>query len=121
MSSGRRSSAASEAFFRIEPEGAALFVRASPGAARESVGGRWTGPDGEARLVVRVVAPADRGRANRAVCALIARALGLPKSAVSIRAGAKDRLKTLAVAGEAGDLAQRLSRLAANESSGDGA
>lgn len=75
--------------------GAVIRVRVNPGASRTIVGGCWQGPDGEKRLIVRVSAPPDKGKANKAVIEAIAKAFGLPKSAVSITAGEKDRLKTL--------------------------
>jgi uncharacterized protein (TIGR00251 family) len=74
-----------------------LPVRVSPGARREGVGGVWTDEKGQARLVVRVAAPPEDGRANKAVCAAVAAAFGLPKSAVAVTAGEKSRLKTLSV------------------------
>lgn len=71
----------------------------------------WTGPSGEQRLSVRVSAPPDGGRANKAVAALIAKTLGLPKSAASITAGDKDRLKTVALAGDPEAIGARLALL----------
>jgi uncharacterized protein YggU (UPF0235/DUF167 family) len=46
---------------------------------------------------VYVTSPPVEGRANKAVCEAIARALHLPKSAVSIRAGQTSRIKVLAI------------------------
>ena len=74
--------------------------------------GLWRGPDGTERLAIRVAAPPDKDRANRAAVETLARALGLPKSAVSIRAGAKDRLKTIAIADGSGAIAEQLASLA---------
>ena len=47
----------------------------------------------------------DKGKANAAVVALLARALGVPKSAVSVVSGETSRLKTLAIAGDSAALA----------------
>ncbi|MBX6747158.1 MAG: DUF167 domain-containing protein, partial [Acetobacteraceae bacterium] len=52
-------------------------------------------------------APED-GRANRAVCATLAKALGIAPSAVQVVLGATAREKTLAIAGDPGDLSARL-------------
>ncbi len=49
------------------------------------------------RLGLRVQAPPDRGRANKAVCALLAKSLGIPKSSVRILAGEKSSLKTVGI------------------------
>jgi uncharacterized protein YggU (UPF0235/DUF167 family) len=50
-------------------------------------------------LRVRVAAPPLDGRANDAVVLLIARAAGLPRSAVSLVGGERSRDKTLRVVG----------------------
>ena len=91
--------------------GADIRIRVNPGASRTVVGGLWQGPDGERRLVVRVSAPPDKGKANKAVTAAVAKAFGLPKSAVSITAGEKDRLKTLQLETDAASVTARLEDL----------
>lgn len=89
-----------------------ISVRATPGASKDAAGGAWTGPDGAPRLVVRVTAPADDGRANRAVESVLASAFGLPKSAVSIVSGTKNRLKTVSLDGpDETALSERLAEL----------
>jgi uncharacterized protein YggU (UPF0235/DUF167 family) len=62
-------------------------------------------------LRVRVSAVPDKGKANAAVVALLARALGVPKSAVSVVSGETARLKTIAVAGDGAALAARIDAL----------
>ena len=59
-----------------------------------------TRDDGTAVLRVRVGAVPDKGKANAAVVALLARALGVPKSSVSVTSGETARLKTLAITGD---------------------
>lgn len=88
-----------------------LRVRVSPGASRTSVGGKWAGPMGDTRLVVRVTAPPEKGKANKAAAEAIAKAFGLPKSAVRITAGETDRLKTFALDGDGEVLSARLKSL----------
>jgi len=79
-------------------------VRVHPGAGRERL--LW---DGET-LQVWVTAPAAKGAANRALTRVLADALGVPVSAVSLVVGARARDKVIEVAGlEAG----RLTALAA--------
>jgi len=89
---------------------AVVLVRVSPGARRESVGGAWTDEHGQRRLIIRVAAPPEDGKANKAVCAALAKAFGLPKSAVAVTAGEKSRLKSLSV--EAADIDAVMARLA---------
>ena len=73
-------------------EGGRLAVRVTPGAREESVA-----LAGDA-VLVKVRAPADKGAANQAVIELVARALGLAPSRVSLLRGATSRQKVLAVA-----------------------
>jgi uncharacterized protein (TIGR00251 family) len=75
-----------------------LVVRVQPNAKRPHVGGRY-GDQEPPVLKVRVTAPAVDGKANAAVVAAVAAALGLPAYAVSIVAGATSRTKQLAVEG----------------------
>ncbi len=86
-------------------------VRVAPGARRNSVGGAWLDETGTRRLVVRVTAPPEDGKANAAVCVAIAAAFGLPKGAVAVTAGAKSRLKTLSL--ESSDAAALRAQLSA--------
>jgi len=88
-----------------------LRVRVTPGASRTHVGGVWKGPEGDERLVVRVTAAPEKGKANKAAAEAIAKVFGLPKSAVSVTAGDKDRLKTFALAGDPDVLAARFAAL----------
>ena len=61
--------------------------------------------------MVRVTAPPDEGKANAAVCKVVADALGLPKSAVTVVRGHTARTKTLEIAGVGDDeVAARLPR-----------
>jgi len=69
-----------------------IRVKAVPGASREQI----VGPLGD-RLKVRVNAPPEGGRANKAVCQLIARALGVKPKHVSIEAGRSSPQKTIRV------------------------
>lgn len=82
-------------------------VKLHPRARRPGVGGTSPGPDGP-RPRVAVAEAAEGGRANRAACAALARALGVPPGAVTLRAGATGPHKPLHVAGDPAALAARL-------------
>ncbi len=69
-----------------------LAVRVIPRARKDSVDGERGG-----RLVVRVTAAPLDGRANRAVCRVVAAHLSLPARAVTVIAGEKSRDKVLQV------------------------
>lgn len=83
-----------------------LVVNVKPGAKAPGI---VVGLDGA--IVVRVRERAMEGKANEAVCAALARTLGLPKSAVTLVRGAKARIKTFAIAGlPANEVKERLAQ-----------
>jgi uncharacterized protein YggU (UPF0235/DUF167 family) len=87
--------------------GAELALRVTPRADAERVG-----PYAGGVLQVRVTRPPADGEANRAVLRLVARALGVPASSVTLIGGARSRQKRCAVEGiSAGELAARLTGL----------
>ena len=55
--------------------------------------------------------PPEDGRANAALCALIAEALDVPTSRARLVAGAKSRIKQIAVAGDPAALIDKLRAL----------
>ncbi len=74
-----------------------LAIRVTPRSAKPGLGGWREGADERAELEVRVAeAPAD-GAANDAVVRLLARALGISRSELSILSGATSRHKRLAI------------------------
>jgi uncharacterized protein (TIGR00251 family) len=82
------------------PDGARLEVWVVPGAARTEMVGPHNGA-----LRIRVAAPPEDGRANRAVLAFLKKALGAP--AVHLEKGNRSRRKSVVVAGLAPDAASR--------------
>lgn len=73
---------------------ALIPVRLGPRSSSERVG-----EVREGRLVVKVSAPPVDGKANAALCVLLAKRLGVPKSRVSVRRGERSRDKLVAVDG----------------------
>ncbi len=86
-------------FFRADPDGLVITARVSPKASRNAVQGAMPTPDGQA-LKIAVTAPPDKGKANAAVVALLAKTFGVAKSSVTVLAGETDRRKVLRIAGE---------------------
>jgi uncharacterized protein (TIGR00251 family) len=78
-------------------------IKVVPGASRSQVAGLRDGA-----LLVRVAAPPEKGKANEELRACLARALGLPKSAVELVAGAASRRKRVSVPADAEDALRSL-------------
>jgi uncharacterized protein (TIGR00251 family) len=70
-----------------------VAVHVTPRSGRDEIVG-WERDE----LHVRVKAPAEGGRANTAVCALLGIAIRVPKSSVKVVRGASSRHKTLEIA-----------------------
>jgi uncharacterized protein (TIGR00251 family) len=70
-----------------------LDVRVQPRARKNEVVVR------DGRPLIRVTAPPVDGKANAAVCALLAKSLGVPKSAVQVQRGASSRDKVVFIEG----------------------
>lgn len=96
--------------------GLRLFVRLTPKAARDGIAGikaavaTAANPSG-CELDVKVTAVPEKGRANAALIALLAKALHLPQSAIALVAGETDRHKQIVIAGAAPALETALAAL----------
>ena len=97
-------------FWRELPDGVAVAVKVQPKSRRPGVQGSAPSAGGE-RLRIGVSEPAEDGRANRAACTVLAAALEVAPSAVSVSIGATSREKTLHVAGDVAALGPRLDAL----------
>jgi uncharacterized protein (TIGR00251 family) len=97
-------------FWRAGADGVTVMVKVHPQSRRPALGGvqeTATGP----RLKIAVTEPAEDGKANRAVCVMLASALHRPRSSVRVVAGAAAREKLLAVTGDAATLVELLRSL----------
>ncbi len=84
-----------------------LKVKASPGSKREGI----SGVHGDA-LKIAVTAPPEKGKANRAVVEVLARALGLVRRDVAVESGATSREKRIRIGGIGrSELEARLAKL----------
>ena len=81
--------------------GAELRVRVQPSSSKDAVEGVSEDASGQRFLKVRVRAVPEKGKANAAVERVIAKALGLPKSAVSVEKGESQRIKTVRISADA--------------------
>lgn len=86
--------------FKPVATGLAVALRVTPNAGRAKIDGVASDADGNPFLKVAVTAVPEGGKANDAVIKLFAKEFHVPKSALSIASGAKDRRKTLLIAGD---------------------
>ena len=79
---------------QTDPPGVRLSIKAVPGARRDRIAGELGGA-----LKVAVTAPAEGGKANRAIVALLAARLGIPAGRITLVRGATNPRKEVFVAG----------------------
>ena len=92
-------------------DGGAVFrVRLTPKGGRDLIEG-WSGSGEERFLKARVRVAPEEGKANDALIALLAKELGVAKSALAIAGGRKARLKTIVASGDTTALTARLNGL----------
>jgi len=103
---------------KIEPhaEGVILAVRAQPGAAQSGIRGKH-----QEMLKVSVTQVAEKGKANKALVAVLASELSLRKSQVELLSGETSHDKRFLVRGlTADELAQRIEALLSSRHSPHG-
>ena len=93
------------------PNGLRLRVKLSPKAAANKIGKVMDLSDGGQALKVSVTTVPENGKANEALIKLLAKQLHIAKGSIQITHGQTDKLKTLLIEGDAGDLQTRLNRL----------
>ena len=86
------------AWARLAPDGKAILIniKAIPGAKRNEISG-VLGEGEQARLKIRISAPPEDGKANKAICKLIAKAMGVKPREVSVVVGPANPEKTLRI------------------------
>lgn len=89
-----------------------LAVRLTPNGGRDAFDGVEVAADGLAHLKARVTAVPEKGKANKALVALLSKALKVPKSSISVASGETSRQKILRIEGDPEDLQSRIEALA---------
>ena len=95
--------------------GVTIELRAQPRARRCLLSGAGSGT-----LKAAVTAPAEDGKANRAIIELLAAEWRLPKSAFEVMRGATARDKVLSISGEPASLVGRIEQWMRERARGDG-
>jgi len=97
----------------LEPvaDGLRLSLRVTPKASRNAVAGLADTALGGRVLKVTVTSVPENGKANEAVIKLLSKAWKLPKTSLTVVAGATDRNKIVHVAGDPAALMPRLTAL----------
>lgn len=83
----------------LAADGVRLSVRAKPATSRPRPPRLVDIGEGRYALEISVNAPAEDGKANKAILEQLAAFLGLKKAQLSINGGASARLKTIAIEG----------------------
>ncbi|POR51995.1 DUF167 family protein [Bosea psychrotolerans] len=94
--------------WRASQGGLVLSVRLTPRGGRDGLDGIETLADGREVVKIRVRAAPTEGQANAALIAFLAKLMGLPRSRVTLVAGASARLKTVLLEGDVTTLLARL-------------
>ena len=97
--------------WRVSADGVVVACRLTPKGGRDAIEGVVRLADGTPVLLARVRAPPEDGRANEALCALLAEALEARAVPGPADAGGKSRLKEVAVTGDPAALLARLRAL----------
>ena len=104
--------------FSATKDGVLVAVHVQPRASKDEVGAIVPGRGDTHVLRVRVTAAPSDGRANAAVCELLAREWAMPKTRLSVARGTAARHKTVHVAGDATQLLAQLAGWAQGRSDG---
>lgn len=97
--------------WRVVGDGIEVQVRLTPKSSREAI--EVSNVSEVPTLKARVTAAPEAGKANAALEKLFAQWLGVPRSTVTVTSGAKSRLKTLTITGNASNLAALIERVIA--------
>lgn len=87
-------------------------MRLTPNAGRDEIAGLGEDADGNTHLKARVTAIPEKGKANKALTALLSKRLRVPKGSIFIVSGETSRVKTVEIKGDVDDLGAALRAIA---------
>ncbi|MFN3833334.1 MAG: DUF167 domain-containing protein [Allorhizobium sp.] len=100
---------------RINDDHILLAVRLTPNGGRESFDGIEIAGNGLAHLKARVTAAPEKGKANKALIAMLAKAIKVAKSTITVASGETSRQKILRIDGDPEDLKRLIDALTSEE------
>lgn len=80
-----------------------ILVKLTPKASKNEVQGWSKDAQGRNVLKISVTAVPEKGKANKALIALLAKYFNIPKSNITIARGKKERIKTIEIQGVKND------------------
>jgi hypothetical protein len=98
--------------WRLDGDALILSIRLTPRSSKQQLGGIWQDAQGAPWLCASVRAVPEKGKANAALIALLAKTLDVPCRAISLDAGDTSRLKRVRIAGHGVMVADKLESLA---------
>lgn len=98
-------------WYRQTVEGLEVFFRVTPKSSRDAIEGLEMSADGKTRLKARIRAVPEDGKANKAICELVARSAGVSKSSVHLSSGTTSRNKAVFISCDEGEVAIVVAKL----------
>jgi uncharacterized protein YggU (UPF0235/DUF167 family) len=98
--------------WRLDGDALILSIRLTPRSSKAQLGGTWQDAQGAEWLCASVRAVPEKGKANAALIALLAKTFEVPSGAISLEAGDTSRLKRVRIAGHGVTVAGKLKSLA---------
>lgn len=81
--------------FKMTPDGVCVYVRLTPNAKKDALGGLFSDGDGQTRLKASVSVVPEKGKANKQLIKMMSKQWRKAGGDFEIVAGQTDRLKTI--------------------------
>lgn len=94
--------------YRVGTDHLLLAIRLTPNGGSDTLEVADISADGQVHLKARVTAVPEKGKANKALIALVSKTLRCPKSSITVISGDTSRQKILRIDGDPEDLAEKL-------------
>ena len=105
--------------WEIVKEHLLVHARVTPNARKNGLGGLYRAADGSLALGIYVSVPPEKGKANKAAIAILAKALKVPKSSISLAMGETSRDKVFKIPPPYEEALERLRHIVARYEEAD--